>query len=100
MTLFANGAGLYTQPLNDGTTAGPELLTPVLPVSVYDANYYYPNLLGKPQPLLYAGTAPGLVAGVLQVNFQIGPITSGVNRYVLVVGDYASQPVAIYAVLP
>jgi len=90
VTIFANGAGLYTQPLNDGTVNGSDLISPVLLVSVYNPNHE------TTQPVLYAGTAPGLAAGVLQVNFQLASKTTGVDQYILVVGNYYSQPVNVY----
>ena len=69
---------------------GSNLVSPVLPVSIYNPNHE------TSQPVLYAGTAPGLVAGVLQVNFQLASSTTGVDQYILVVGNYASQPLDIY----
>jgi uncharacterized protein (TIGR03437 family) len=90
ITIFANGAGLYTQPLSDGTVNGSDLISPALAVGVYDARHH------SNQPVFYAGTAPGLAAGVLQVNFQLDSSTIGVDQYILIVGNYYSQPVDIY----
>jgi uncharacterized protein (TIGR03437 family) len=90
VTIFANGAGLYTQPLSDGTVNGSDLISPALPVGVYDTRHE------SNQPVVYAGTAPGLAAGVLQVNFQLASSTIGVDQYILIVGNYYSQPVDIY----
>ena len=49
-----------------------------------------------PEPVLYAGTAPGLVAGVLQVNFRLAARTSGVDEYILGVGGSYSQLFNVY----
>jgi uncharacterized protein (TIGR03437 family) len=60
----------------------------VLPVSV--------TIDSLPAQVLYAGAAPGLVAGVLQINVVV-PANASPVRYdqvVLTIGDYAS-PTAI-----
>lgn len=95
MSIFANGAGMYKQALADGTVNGSDLDTPVLPVSISFENDK------QPLELLYAGTAPGLAAGVLQVNFRPPArinVLAGtrVDTVVLTVGSYQSQPVNIY----
>jgi uncharacterized protein (TIGR03437 family) len=94
VTIFANGAGLYAQPLADGSVVGTQLISPTLPVTVYPTCCLYSNPV--PQPVLYAGTAPGLVAGVLQVNFRLGARTTGVDEYILGVGGSYSQPINVY----
>ena len=55
--IFANGAGQI-----DPAAPYPQ---PVLPVSV--------RIAGQPAQILYAGAAPGLISGVLQVNCLIPP---------------------------
>lgn len=64
VSLFVTGAGQMNPPgidaqLGDGSALG----SPVLPVSVQVGT--------ATAELLYAGTAPGLVSGALQVNFRI-----------------------------
>ena len=60
IVLFATGAG-QTDPVGvDGQLAAAPLPKPLLPVSV--------QIGGLPAQVLYAGAAPTLVAGVLQVN--------------------------------
>lgn len=52
-----------------------------------------------PQPIYYAGPAPGLVEGVTQINFRLpSTIDSGSTRISFVIedGDQFSDPVAIY----
>jgi uncharacterized protein (TIGR03437 family) len=100
ISIFANGAGLFTPPLTDGTLQGSVGPTPALPVSVY--------FFGQKAQVLYAGIAPGLSAGVLQVNFRLGRVndfptyldayaTQG-NDILLVVGNYQTQHVQVFAV--
>ncbi len=57
---------------------------PVLPVSV--------TIDGLPAQVLYAGAAPGLVAGVLQINVVVpaGAYGATYDQIVVTVGDYAS----------
>jgi uncharacterized protein (TIGR03437 family) len=57
----------------------------------------------KPANVVYAGTAPGIVAGVVQVNFQVtsqlaaqGPIIS----IALATRDATSNPVKLYVRAP
>jgi uncharacterized protein (TIGR03437 family) len=57
---FATGAGQTDPPGADGQIAGDTLPKPLLPVTV--------QIGGLDAKVLYAGAAPGLVAGVLQVN--------------------------------
>ena len=77
MTIFVNGAGLLTPVPADGTPApiGP---IPVLPVTA-QASYtaWPPFVYGYLTAdwinceVLYAGAAPGEVAGLLQINFRL-----------------------------
>ncbi len=65
IVLYGTGAGQTKPPGEDGKITGGELPTPVLPVSV--------RIGGVPAEVVYAGAAPGMVAGVLQVNARIPP---------------------------
>jgi uncharacterized protein (TIGR03437 family) len=60
--LYATGEGMTDQAL-DGSLAAAPLPQPVLPISV--------TVGGRPAEVLYAGGAPGLVAGVMQINIRI-----------------------------
>ena len=82
--LFGSGEGLTTPPGVDGKLAEPPLARPNLPVAV--------TVAGTKADIEYAGGAPGLVAGLLQVNVRI-PLTTapGSQPVLLTVND--SSPV-------
>ena len=65
VTIWATGAGRTALP--DGAIATGASGRPPLPVSVllYDQSY------NQSLEVQYAGDAPGMVAGVLQVNFRL-----------------------------
>jgi uncharacterized protein (TIGR03437 family) len=63
ISLFATGAGQTNPPSIDGQIAGAALPIPLLPVSV--------QIGGLDVQVLYAGAAPGIIAGVIQVNCVI-----------------------------
>ena len=63
IVLYATGEG-QTQPAGqDGRVIATDLRKPVLPVAV--------NIGGVPVDVLYAGSAPGQVSGLMQVNVQL-----------------------------
>ncbi|MBZ2179372.1 MAG: hypothetical protein K7J47_16875 [Acidobacteria bacterium] len=61
--LYGTGEGLLDSPVEDGLITGATLRRPLLPVSA--------TVGGVPVDVLYAGTAPGMVAGVLQINLLL-----------------------------
>lgn len=62
--LYATGEGLVSPLPRDGEISGSQPLPqPILPVRVLLAN--------REVPILYAGAAPGLTAGVMQINIQV-----------------------------
>lgn len=63
VVIYGTGQGISSPPEMDGVITGDTLSTPLLPVLAY--------LDGQPATVLYAGSAPGLVAGVLQINLQL-----------------------------
>jgi uncharacterized protein (TIGR03437 family) len=92
ISLYATGEG-QTSPVGvDGTLAGSSSAHPVLPVSV--------TVGGTPATVQYAGSAPGQVAGVMQVNVQIpsGVKPGGYVPIVLQVGDQTSNSAVWIAV--
>jgi uncharacterized protein (TIGR03437 family) len=81
--LFGTGEGQTDPPGQDGKITGSVLARPRLPVSVR-----FGNTTVTPD---YAGAAPGLVAGVLQVNVRVPEgLTPGPVPVVLRVGDRES----------
>jgi uncharacterized protein (TIGR03118 family) len=90
IVLFATGEGVTNPPAADGAIAtGFFLREPVLPVSV--------TIGGSPATLLYAGEAPGSVAGVLEVEVVV-PAAAAAGAsvpLVLTVGAVASQTTTV-----
>lgn len=69
----------------DGKVAYDELPKPLLPVSV--------QIDGRPAQVLYAGAAPALVAGVLQVNVRVpGGVAAGSVPLTLSTGRFITSP--------
>ena len=84
VALFATGAGATNPAGVDGLLATSVLPAPVLTVSA--------KVGGSPAMVLYAGAAPGLVAGVMQVNVLVPEnINTGAVPVVLQVGSASSQ---------
>jgi uncharacterized protein (TIGR03437 family) len=92
LVLFATGPGAFAQELPDGAIVHLPLSQPILPVSVlFD---------GQPAQVLYAGAAPDLVAGALQVNVRVPESAAGSYHTVqLQVGGSISEVVQV-AVAP
>jgi len=63
MTLYVTGAGSMEPAIPDGQIATTANAQPSLPVFV--------NFNGASAEILYAGPAPGIVAGVLQINVRV-----------------------------
>jgi uncharacterized protein (TIGR03437 family) len=84
VTLYASGAGLLVPAAQDGVVTT-ELASATLPVAVL--------VDGQNTDITYAGAAPGLVSGVLQVNFRL-PLQATTGKAVgvlLKVGRFTSQ---------
>jgi len=92
VVLYATGAGLTTPTSQDGELTVAPYPLPNLPVSV--------TIEGVPAQVLYAGAAPGLVAGVIQINVVV-PETAWVapfDQVVVTVGNYSSPDAVTLAV--
>ncbi len=93
VSLYLTGAGPLTSPLNDGALA-PAINPPQvqLPITV--------TIGGEAAPVSYQGAAPGLVAGLIQVNVRIPTgITPGPTvPLTLTVGDTPAQNTVTIAV--
>jgi uncharacterized protein (TIGR03437 family) len=91
LTLYVIGAGPFDPPLADGVIVPltPPYSQPVLGVEVT----LTVGSVTKVAEVLYAGAAPGLLAGVLQVNFRVpGDTPTGANAtLVLHVGNAATS---------
>ena len=87
VVLYATGGGLMTLPMQDGQIAPLSPLPQLrLPATVVIDN--------QPATVLYAGAAPGLIAGVLQINAVI-PQGTAAGKSVpvaLQIGDAVSPP--------
>ncbi len=83
VTLWGTGAGLMNLPQTDGQITTTVLATPVLTTTISAA--------GQPFPVTYAGSAPEIVAGGIQVNVQLpGDILTGYYSLELRVGNAIS----------
>ena len=91
VVLYATGEGQTTPEGLSGRVAATIFPKPTLPVSV--------QVGGVDAEILYAGAAPGQVAGLLQVNLRVPEgIASGLLPIVLSVGGAPSQPGVMLAV--
>lgn len=85
IVLYATGGGETSPAGIDGLLATVPLSTLALPISV--------RIDGKSADVLYAGGAPGFVAGAIQVNVRVPDgIASGAVPIVLQVDSALSQP--------
>jgi uncharacterized protein (TIGR03437 family) len=93
MTIFLNGAGLLT-PLPDDGTLGQVGQQPALPIFPWFKHHHMENV---PVDILYAGAAPGLLAGVMQVNFRLPPYgpPAGPGQITVGVGGHLTQTMNI-----
>jgi uncharacterized protein (TIGR03437 family) len=84
MSLFATGEGRTSPVSVTGSVSGSDLRTPLLVVTA--------TVGGQNADVTYAGSAPGLVAGVLQVNVRIPDTAPSGNAVpvVIVVGSTVS----------
>jgi uncharacterized protein (TIGR03437 family) len=92
LSLYATGEGQTAPAGADGRIAGSTATGPVLSVRV--------TVGGMPATVQYAGSAPGQVAGLMQVNVQIpiGVRPGGYVPVVLQVGDRSSSSAVWIAV--
>jgi uncharacterized protein (TIGR03437 family) len=89
--LFLTGEGQVYPPISDGKLATVPLPQPLLPVAV--------TIGGKPADVKYAGAAPGLVAGVMQINTQIpAGVATGAVPVIVSIGAASSAPGVTIAV--
>jgi uncharacterized protein (TIGR03437 family) len=92
VVLYATGGGATTPASQDGVLTSLPYPAPDLQVSV--------TIEGVPAEVKYAGPAPGLVAGVMQINVVV-PATAWVapfDQVVVTVGTFASPSAVTVAV--
>jgi uncharacterized protein (TIGR03437 family) len=84
VALYATGGGKMAQSLTDGKLVS-QLVSPVASVAV--------TIDGQPADLQYAGAAPTLVAGLLQINVVVPQnVRTGTSVPVtLRIGDVSAQ---------
>ena len=84
ITLYATGEGKTTPDSIDGRPAEPPLSRPNLPVRAF--------IGGIEAEVVYAGGAPGIVAGVMQVNVRLpNSLPAGHVEAQIAVGNFRSQ---------
>ncbi|MBC8164312.1 MAG: SBBP repeat-containing protein [Bryobacteraceae bacterium] len=83
LVMYGTGQGLPSTQLTDGVIVN-NAIRPILPVTVL--------IGGIPAVVEYAGSAPGLVAGVLQLNVRVPDLVAPGNSVPIVVfaGGFAS----------
>jgi uncharacterized protein (TIGR03437 family) len=85
VAIYATGLGVTTPAMPDGSLAGTPL--PQLNASVRVL------VAGVDAQVLYAGPAPGEIAGLTQINLRIpATATGGLTPVLILAGDNASQP--------
>jgi uncharacterized protein (TIGR03437 family) len=93
IALFATGAGIWNQPIQDGVVPVNVLQPAIVPKASVSL-----TIGGQPAQILYAGAAPSMVSGVLQVNAIVPDgAGSGAQPVVLTVGqaDNSQQNVTV-----
>jgi uncharacterized protein (TIGR03437 family) len=89
VVLYGTGGGVTSPASVDGLLTSQPYPLPMLPVSV--------TVDSLPAKVLYAGAAPGIVAGVMQINVVVPAkaYPASYDQVVVTVGDYVS-PTAIW----
>jgi len=82
LVVYGTGEGQTTPGGVDGSVAATVFPKPVLPVTVQAG--------GQAAEILYAGAAPGFVAGVLQINLRIPAGLRGTAPLQLRIGEAAT----------
>lgn len=99
--IWATGGGATNNPDPDGSITGVSVFPLQLTLAVGTG---FPGALGTgpapnsvPPIIQYSGDAPGMVKGVIQVNFQLPLVESaGPAEFYLQVGGQVSDPFTIY----
>lgn len=92
IAIYATGFGRLDPPTPDGQISAPPLGQPVLPVSA--------EIGGIATQVLYAGAAPGLVSGAIQVNLLVPEVPGPMSPVVVRVGNFRTQSDVFISVAP
>jgi uncharacterized protein (TIGR03437 family) len=89
VSIYATGEGLLAPAMTEGTIAAADnLARPLLPVSV--------QINGQQAEVTYAGVAPGLLVGLLQINARVPQdIAAGSVPITITIGSNTSQAATI-----
>ena len=92
VAIYATGAGQTTPPMTDGQVPGGASTANIAGLTV--------TIGGQPASVVYAGVAPGMVAGVVQINATIpaSAPAGGAVPISFAIGNTASQSTATIAV--
>ena len=88
VTLFLAGMGSTDPPGVDGQVNGSQPAKPVTAVDVQFANYQGSTPVIGNADLLYLGNAPGQVAGIMQINFQVPQLPPGTYSVEVLQGSW------------
>jgi uncharacterized protein (TIGR03437 family) len=84
--VYLTGEGVTSPPQADGA------LTPYPPATAPVAKPITVTIGGQPATYTFAGEAPGLIAGIMQINVMVPPgASSGANPLVVTIGAASSQ---------
>ncbi len=100
VTIWATGAGQDNSPDDQDGLIATQLYAPSLPVSVLNSSFVSSDGAYSLE-VLYAGNAPGLVTGDIQVNFQLPQSLSAYGGQItcqLQVGAAVSSRFAIFVI--
>ena len=95
MALWASGLGAFSPPLADG-----EIVSTTGPFPNLEADVSM-DVGGIPAEIRYAGAAPGLAAGIAQINFVVPEgLPPGTAWFKIRAGERQSYPFTYIAVRP
>ncbi len=87
IVVYATGEGVLSPAVATGSVTSATGTSFPLPVAAVSA-----TVGGAPATVLYAGSAPGLIAGLLQVNLRLpATVASGAQPVVLTIGGVSSR---------
>jgi uncharacterized protein (TIGR03437 family) len=101
MSLYLAGVGQTNPPSQDGQVNQSPLAQSGIPIQLQYSEPDIDNGVTQNLQITYSGAAPGLIAGILQLNFAAPPYRSMPTTVtVLVPGSFTSFPVWTYFINP